>query len=376
LAVVAAGQTPPSDEPAAPAEVSDTPPRQSWQGYASALGVVDSNVSFQSPDSPGDYGTSLQTRLSRLFRGRRGQFNLDLEGDALLYKELTEFNHVDAALRFAGSQRSSLKLIWSYGGNAAYQTTDTLPILIDQGLQFARAHALSLGASTGIDYRIARHTSLRMGGQYERVTFDTATLVNTSAADGRLALARRLGPRDEMSLSYGYRYAAGENRSDRIHELTLRWNRAVTPKFAFDIGGGEGYAPVSVGQPQRRWFFVGAAGVQGRVRRTLLSVRISREAIPAYGLGDLQLSDILSLAVSVPFGRRLTIVGSATGARSRYLGSGKRRDTSAYANLSLAFRLLRRTSLALGYRYRYNDPVVGAPVDSHRASFGFAYAMP
>jgi hypothetical protein len=112
------------------------------------------------------------------------------------------------------------------------------------------------------------------------------------------------------------------------------------------------------------------------VRRALLSVRISREAVPAYGLGDIQLSDILSLVLSVPVGRRLTIVGSATGARSRDLHGSYLRETSAYANLSAAFRLARRTSLALGYRYRYNDPIVAAPVDSHRASFGVAYGVP
>lgn len=376
LAVVAAGQTPPSEEPKAPAEVPGTAPQQPWQGYASALGIVDSNVSFESPNSPGDYGFSLETRLSRLFRSRRGQFNLDLQGDALVYRELSEFNHLDAALRFAGNHQSSLKLVWSYGGNVGYQTTDTLPILIDQGLQLVRAHALSLGANAGIDYRISRNTSLRIGGQFERISFDTLTLVDTSSADGSLALARRLGPRDELSLSYGYRYAGGENVSDSIHELTLRWNRPLTRRFGFDVGGGEGYAPASVAHPQGRWFIVGAAGAQGRVRRALLSVRISREAVPAYGLGDIQLSDILSLVLSVPVGRRLTIVGSATGARSRDLHGSYLRETSAYANLSAAFRLARRTSLALGYRYRYNDPIVAAPVDSHRASFGVAYGVP
>jgi hypothetical protein len=376
LAVVASGQTPPSDEPAAPAEVPGTPPRQSWQGYASALGVVDSNVSFQSPDSPGDYGLSLETRLSRLFRSRRGELNLDLEGDALVYRELTEFNHVDAALRLAGSHRSSLKVVWSYGGNAGYQTTDTLPILIDQGLQFARAHALSLGANAGIDFRISRDSSLRFGGQFERISFDSPTLVDTRSADGSLALARRLGPRDELSLSYGYRYAGGPDLSDSIHELTLRWNRPLTRRFAFDVGGGEGFAPASAAQPQGRWFLVGAAGVQGKVRRAVLSVRISREAISAYGLGDIQLSDILSLMLSVPFGRRLTILASTTGARSRDLHSGDLRETSAYANISLAIRLARHTCLALGYRYRYNDPIVAVSVDSHRASFGFTYGLP
>src|SRR5450432_4067988 len=149
LPPVAAAQTTPSAEPAAPSDVAETSATRSWQVEAEALGIVESNVSFQSPDSPGDYGVSLAARLGRLFRNRHGEMRLGLDGDALLYRELTEFNHLDGALRLAGTHRSSPALSWSYEANAAYQTTDALPVLIDQGLQFARAHALSLGADGG-----------------------------------------------------------------------------------------------------------------------------------------------------------------------------------------------------------------------------------
>jgi hypothetical protein len=379
LPLVAAAQATPSAEPAAPPDVAETSAARSWQVEAEALGIVDSNVSFQSPDSPGDYGVSLAARLGRLFRSPHGELRLGLDGDALLYRELTEFDHLDGALRLAGTHRSSPALSWTYGANAAYQTTDALPILIDQGLQLERAHATSLGANGGLDYRFSRRTSLRADGQYERIAFDTEDLVDTDSAEGRLALVRRVGPRDELQPAYGFRYVGGATEHDALHELTLRWNRLPARGLAFDVTGGAAYAPARLLRPQGQWFFVGSAGVQRQVRRTALSARLSREGTPAYGLGDLQLSDILSLTASAPFGRRLTLVGAAISARNRDLGNGLRRETSHYASVSLAYRFLRRTSLVLGYRYRYlHDDVAGAgaPVDSHRASFGIAYERP
>jgi len=363
----------PTEAPATASEPANPP---HWQFALGLLASYDSNVDFLTEEGTGDYAGSLRASVGRNWRGPRRQVGLTAAATAVAYRELRDADHLDGSLGLNWSQQLGRKVAFTLSGFGAYQNTASALNLTEIGLQLPRSQSRSYGGNAGLDFKLGQHTSLRLAGRYDRVTFDEKGLVDSEAAGADASLAHQVGRRDEVSLSYGFLRTKDPGRSPlENHFGTFGWSRTLSRHLSLRLAGGAGYNPGFAGLGQQ-WYLHGSVGLQGHWRRAVLALEGRQSVTPAFGLGGNQLSDTAFLSATLPLGRKteLSIGGNHTWGRERTGGSTA--YMSDEARISLNVRLLRYAGVSLGYSYRRNDLATAPAVGEHQAFFGVTYTRP
>ncbi len=373
-------QTPgpsPSPPPSAerPLEVATEEPASSWLFSLGLHGGYESNVDFVTPEDPGDWAGSARATLRRTARTPRGQVSFNLYGSGVTYRTRGDADRIDATADFAARHRASEKATLRFSGSASYLTTDVSRTLIESGLQLPRTQTMGFGGGFGLDIRASERATVELETRYDRIDFDSEELLDTESAHALLRLARQFSARSSLSLSYGFLHTGGLRAGFDDHRAALGWRRLLTHQLSLSLASGAGYArqPPSPGSQEERWYYHGAAGLEGRIRRSTISLQLRRSVNPAYGLGGNLLSYGGALSASISLGRRASLSLGGVHTWSEDPGSQAEQFLSDDASASLSVRFLRRLGFTLAYNYRRLDPADGATIQSHRGSFGFEY---
>ncbi len=346
--------TSPPEEPLA-GETPLVAPTAGWDFGATLGASWDGNVAFLTPDSKGDVQSFLGMGLGYNRRSPRGQIRFSLNGSGTFYATLTDFNRADGAAAITGSYRLSRRVTLGLGGDFAYSHTDTLPALIQGGLQFPLTRSQSFGGSAGLTWQLAERTSLSLSLRYGQIDFPDEGFVDTRSANAGLSLSRRLGKRDSLSLNYGFQRTGQSPDFSDSHFAAAGWGHTLPAGLSLSLSGGTSFYVGSGSPSEGQWFFYGSAGLAGRVRRATLSFQFSHSVTPAYGLGGDTLSDIFGLAVSLPLGRSWNLRAAGTHASARNPQGLASLYTTDDFSLDLARKLFRRLDLVVGGRWRRRD---------------------
>ena len=341
----------------------------------------ETNIEFRAPEID-DFGGAINGSLGRGWQWPRGQLSFSMQGTGVRYFSDEAAPRGNGSAGLSWSQQLSPKVTFSLGGYGSGGTTTSQAFVDDIGQVLPRSRVLYYGGSTGLAFRLGRHSSFEVGGGYGRVDFDDPTLVSTHSVIGSASLSKQVGINDNLSLTYGYRSNEDQNRRPLdFHTCALGWSRTLSRHFSMSLSAGAGYNPqandpVNADALAQEWYFIGSAGLSATWKHTTLSFRVGQSATPTYGFGGSQLTDAASLSTVFPFGRRVQLGVSAGHSQGRSLSGDRNPHTSDSGTLTLGIVLGRQAGLEIAYNYRRSKTEGEDAIDAQRGYFGFTYRFP
>jgi hypothetical protein len=340
-------------------------------------GVYEENVGFTIPPGPDDYFGSIQASLTRWRRTRRKEIGVTLGGSGYVYRELKDRNRADGSAALRISSQMTRRMQGSLEGRFSYGHTDTEGLLVGNAILLPLVRTLAGEANGGLSWRLGERTSFSLDGGWQRVDFDSETLIDTQLWTTAARLAHQVSRREELSLRV--QFMRVEDAVSTRHEpgaflgLTSRLSKNVS--LDLSAGAGRSETVSGVEAAPLSWTAQATAGLTASMRRGFLSLRYQHGLQPVPGLGVTELTDFASLGMVLPVGRVLELIANGSFALRGDTGNaGIRRTREADAFGGGALRLARRLRLVVGYRFRYrDDPRLGMEIRNNRGSVSLAW---
>jgi len=357
---------------------ASTIPISTWRLETTVFGGWESNALRDQPDGASDYLYGIRAVLAHEQRSPRGQVSLSLDGSGRWYREVEGRDRWEGSGNLAVSRLLSERTTLGLSGGYSRRFSDGLQVLNDLGLQVALTRSEALDAGGRLDVRLTQRMRWSADVRYDRVDFDSNDLVNTDSLRAGSSLARRIGRRDDLSISYSYRRTSREPVFD-AHSSSLGWGHTFSARLSMSIDAGASYVPFrsvsAEGSGDGVWSSYGGISLTGTGRRSSLSFSYRKGITPGFGLGRNLDSDIVNVALSAALGRNGNLTVSGTRAWSRQVFASSERFRGDYADVRLSRRLGRHFGLSLRYGYRRREIQEGVPVESHSAGLAVTYTI-
>ncbi len=265
---------------------------------------------------------------------------------------------------------------------ASQSYTQSTPVLAEVGLVYPYTLIRTNNTSLSLSQQLSTRTSISLGGRYDRVDFPDAALsgaffgqVSGQQVTGSFDLSQVVSERDQLGLSYAYRWS--DTRGPVFHDnsLSASWSRRLgqTTSGGVSIGANYWTAP-SLGLSQ--YMLVASVSLRKQVGRTTYAVAYSRTPQQVFGVGSERLADILSFNLSRTLTRSLSLSGRGVRTWGRDLVDPSFKYDTQALSLGLQYRPRPQLSFGGGYgwtRVRLN----GVVLDSHSldltASYGWRW---
>jgi hypothetical protein len=347
-----------------------TTPPPTWRLQLSADGTWYENPYFLGGGAASNWSTSGQATLGYERRFRTGSFSLSGSGGAIYYPEIGDFTQPTyggaLGLAWAPSRRTQLRLGESYQRSS----TRYLRALDVEGLPLPTSGVNNATSSAGLTHELSAHYQLGLDGSYTWRRYDDDQLVGGEQLSATFQLARRLGKRGSLYLSYGYStswFASGRTGS---HQVLLGGRKQAEKGVGFELAGGAGYVE-STGS----WYPSGRAGLNAHGRRTSFSLLYYRDFGQAFGYGRQVIGDIGSASFGWTPARRLSFNAG--------YNLGYRRDPadetytilSSIASAGFAWQVAKGLGLSAGYGWERNDTEGQPVVEGGRATASLSYGV-
>lgn len=335
------------------------------------------NIGFARPEGPDDFFGALRASMARVRRGPRSDFRLRVTGVGYLYGEQTNQNRADAFVDLRTQGPLSPRVDGRLSGGYAAAHSDSDESLIVAGVLLPLVRTRTAGAAGGVTWRAAERTSVSVDGSWNRTDFE-AVYLDTTYWLGTVSLARRIASRDEVLVNGSFRRTEDDLSTRQGPTLTAGYGHVFGSSLRLGLAAGAGEEearPSTPGQATRRTQdFYFAANLDGRVRRSTVSVGYEHARRPRVGLGVSEVADTFTLGLVIPIGRRVELLangGLAVWQDDSSPDAANREDWDAY--FGAASRLTSRLRLVLGYRLRARSDSLGT-VRNDRATISLAYA--
>jgi hypothetical protein len=262
------------------------------------------------------------------------------------------------------------RLSWSAGGTAGFDLTprlratvredfqtaytDEAAVLAGQGVVLPTALAHTNLATAVLAWRAGPYTTMTAEARHDYVDFvPQGALVGYSHLRGRLEAARRMGPRDTLSLSAAVEEWRAAGRVSPGLLVGPGWEHGFGARLRTRLSGGVDAFEALV-DGRRRLEPFGVAALEGRFRRTTLDLSYSHQVAAGYQDGEDDIADLVTLGAARDFGRRVSLFLAGTGGRRRGLDTASLSTDTVSTTAGMSVRLSRRLEARLTHTFEHS----------------------
>jgi len=339
--------------------LSGTPPPSpaaAWTFTPSILyqGSRDDNVLLRTrgDQAPGDFLNLVNPKATLNFTGRRSQVDLSYDGAFLFYQQLGDLNsfeqHASLNARRAISRRVTLFVTDTA---AAVPTTELVQFI---AVPFIRTGSELNDLRSGLDVMLTKHTSMKVGYDFEWVSFQHDTpfarhLRGGHSHGGTFELRHGISPKTTVLADYHVSHAIiANNDTFDVQDADLGVAYQVTDATRVYAAGGVARVAVSDFGPARNGPAV-RAGISRLNHRVAVDVTYSRSFVPAFAFGGTYQNEEIAGFVRVPISQRLYTHSSVAWRRNESLGGEFVNLTSLWTEAILGFAVQRWVRLEVFY---------------------------
>jgi len=365
--------------PPQPGSPQPDPGRIGW-GWAPGLildGGWEQNIGFTRPAGPDDFFGALRASLARVRRGPRSDFRLTVSGVGYVYREVSNYNRMDAFVDLSSQGPLSPRVDGRLSGSYDFAHTDSERSLIEVALLLPLERTKTANAATGFTWRASERTSVTVDGSWTQLNFESDRYLDTTYWIGTVTLERRISLRHEVSLNGVFRRTEDDLSTRQGPALTAGYGHLFGTSLRLRLAAGMGEEDSRPSapdlEPERRQEFFASVNLAGRVRRATVSLGYQHGLVPRVGQGVSEVTDSFTSELMIPIGRRLELLTTgalAIRADGFLPDAPTQMDWDAY--LGAAYRLADRLRLVVGYRFRVRDDQFGT-IHNDRATVSLAY---
>jgi hypothetical protein len=281
------------------------PPR--WNFELQADESWESNPRFVE-DGDGSFVSRGSLAFSRIWYASRGQLTLEGDASALRYASAPDLDRIDYGGTATGSyqlsQRVHTVIAQTYSVSNALEAT----ALTSVGLLLPQVQAQTLQSRLAVDARVSELSSLVFEAQYERVEFDSDTLIDAGTLSGSGSFTRKLGEVRSVGLEYTLLHSDpdGPTGTETAQSVVAVWNDRLARRVFVSASAGAA-ALSSADQDTRSYTPVGGLSLDARWPRGNLGVGYQRTVNHAFGLGHDRVLDLVSLGFAKTLFRNVDV---------------------------------------------------------------------
>jgi len=357
------------------ASPSSTTLTSGWSFYISTEGAFESNPNFLAPpNDPSDFSGRAGGGFAFSHGGARGTFSLSGDGRSLFYRELTNLDTLTFGGSMAGAYRPGPKTDLSFNGSVSSDYTRRSEILLSQGIVLPQSQVLTMRFNAGISHTLSTRTTLSTTGRFERAQFDSQNLNDGNTFGATASLSRRVSRTLSLSAGYSHDQIDSDVQKRSIDTGYGGVHLVVNPRTDLNLSAGASSTGGDAGA--RKVTPYGAASINVKYPRLVLSLAYSHQIRQDYGVGRVSEADLATLNLNRTFGRRkVSLHSSLTYGLNRTSGSSA--QDSSYrtygATAGMQIPLARRLRADWGYSYfRTSQALL---IDSHSAFVALSYRM-
>ncbi len=168
-------------------------------------------------------------------------------------------------------------------------------------------------ADWGLDYRIGARSLMTFGlghslRQYEQDPLFARRITDQRRYSGDMGFRRELSARSSLDTRYRFSYfdyETGIYHDARNHDMTLGFNRQVTPTVSLRLGAGPSYTD-QAGTDFSFWGYNAEASISKRFEREFISLYYRRANAASIGIGSVSKTQRLGFGFTRHFTRRFS----------------------------------------------------------------------
>ncbi len=353
----------------APATNVVTTPAPRWRFQVTADGTWYENPYFTAADSAATWSTSGRASLGLQQSFSRGSVSLTGYGGTIYYPEINSFNQATYGgafgLDWAPSRRTQVQI----GQTFDRSNTRSLSSLDTEGLPLPTSGIDTASTNIGLTHGLSQVWQFGLKGAFTWRQYDSDALIGGEQLYGTAELARHIGKRGAVYVSYGYSSSWFSGLDERAHQVLLGL-RHQTQHSGVNAAGGVAYLE-NVG----RWYPAGHTGFTTSGRRASFTLRYSRDFGLAFGYGREMIADLVSATLGYRPARRLDLTAAYNYGYRRDPVVTSYRIRSQIANTGLGWGITRDLSLAAHYYWERNETEGFPVVDDSRVMVSLSYGV-